>query len=98
MLKVPIIAGASNLSSINGVLSINDDEIFLINAEVNNKDVSSSIGFLQAIIFAFIGGLILNLMPCVFPIISLKILSFVSLGNESKSKIRFHALSFVLVF
>ena len=94
LLKVPIIAGESNLSSINGVLSINDDEIFLINAEVNNKDVLSSIGFLQAIIFAFIGGLILNLMPCVFPIISLKILSFVSLGNESKSKIRFHALSF----
>ena len=94
LLKVPIIAGASNLSSINGVLSINDDEIFLINAEANNKDVLSSISFLQAIIFAFIGGLILNLMPCVFPIISLKILSFVSLGNESKSKIRFHALSF----
>ena len=33
-------------------------------------------------------------MPCVFPIISLKILSFVSLGNESKQKIRLHALSF----
>ena len=94
LLKVPIIPEASNLSSINGVLSINDDEIFLINAEVNNKDVPSSISFLQAIIFAFIGGLILNLMPCVFPIISLKILSFVSLANESKSKIRFHALSF----
>ena len=94
LLKVPIIAGASNLSSINGVLSINDGEIFLINAEVNNKDVQSSISFLQAVIFAFIGGLILNLMPCVFPIISLKILSFVSLGNESKSKIRFHSLSF----
>ena len=94
LLKVPIIAEASNLSSINGVLSINDDEIFLINAEINNKDVQSSISFLQAVIFAFIGGLILNLMPCVFPIISLKILSFVSLGNESKSKIRFHSLSF----
>ena len=94
LLKVPIIPEASNLGSINGVLSINDDEIFLINAEANNKDVLSSISFLQAIIFAFIGGLILNLMPCVFPIISLKILSFVSLGNESKSKIRFHALSF----
>ena len=94
LLKVPIIAGASNLSLINGVLSINDDEIFLINAEINNKDVQSSISFLQAVIFAFIGGLILNLMPCVFPIISLKILSFVSLGNESKSKIRFHSLSF----
>ena len=33
-------------------------------------------------------------MPCVFPIISLKILSFVALGNESSQKIRQHALSF----
>ena len=96
LLKVPIIAEASNLNSIDGVLSINGNKIFLINAEVTNKDVLSSISFLQAIIFAFLGGLILNLMPCVFPIISLKILSFVSLGNESKSKIRFHALSFCL--
>jgi len=96
LLKVPIIAEASNLNSIDGVLSINGNEIFLINTEVTNKDVLSSISFLQAIIFAFLGGLILNLMPCVFPIISLKILSFVSLGNESKSKIRFHALSFCL--
>jgi thiol:disulfide interchange protein len=29
----------------------------------------------QALVFAFIGGLILNLMPCVFPILSLKLLS-----------------------
>ena len=35
-------------------------------------------------------------MPCVFPIISLKILSFVSMGNESSLKIRQHALSFCL--
>ena len=95
LLRVPIINGLSNLNSINGVLSINSDEIFLINSEIiNKKSHSPSITFLQAIIFAFLGGLILNLMPCVFPIISLKILSFVSLGNESKSKIRLHALSF----
>jgi thiol:disulfide interchange protein DsbD len=49
---------------------------------------------LQAIIFAFIGGVILNLMPCVFPIISLKIISFVSMGGSSKSKIRIHSLLF----
>ncbi|MEL6374416.1 MAG: thioredoxin family protein, partial [Pseudomonadota bacterium] len=33
------------------------------------------IGFLAAIAFAFLGGMILNLMPCVLPILSLKILS-----------------------
>jgi thiol:disulfide interchange protein DsbD len=53
-----------------------------------------SMSILQAIIFAFVGGIILNLMPCVFPIISLKILSFVSMGGSSKSKIRTHSLLF----
>jgi len=39
--------------------------------------------------------LILNLMPCVFPVISLKVLSFVSMGGDDNRKIRNHALSFV---
>ena len=34
------------------------------------------IGLLAAIVFAFIGGIILYIMPCVFPILSLKALSF----------------------
>tara|TARA_B100000614_G_scaffold155355_1_gene137598 strand:- start:680 stop:1825 length:1146 start_codon:yes stop_codon:yes gene_type:complete len=33
-------------------------------------------------------------MPCVFPIISLKVLSFISMSNQSPTKIRAHALSF----
>ncbi len=34
------------------------------------------LGFLTAVMFAFFGGVILNAMPCVFPILSLKVLSF----------------------
>ncbi len=33
------------------------------------------IDFFSALFFAFLGGLILNLMPCVFPVLSIKILS-----------------------
>ncbi|MGO9308755.1 MAG: protein-disulfide reductase DsbD family protein [Spirochaetia bacterium] len=33
-------------------------------------------GFLAALLLAFVGGLILNLMPCVLPVISLKVVSF----------------------
>ena len=36
----------------------------------------------QAAFFAFIGGLILNLMPCVFPILSMKALSLVRHAGE----------------
>lgn len=35
-------------------------------------------GLLVVLVFAFLGGLILNLMPCVFPVLSLKALSFAS--------------------
>ena len=44
----------------------------------SGDDASSStgIGLLAAIAFAFLGGIILNVMPCVFPILSLKALSF----------------------
>lgn len=43
----------------------------------------------------FVGGLILNLMPCVFPVIGLKVMSFVKLGGGSRGKIIAHSLSFV---
>ncbi len=44
----------------------------------------------------FLGGLILNLMPCVFPVIGLKIMSFVELGGGSRGKVFAHSLAFVL--
>ncbi|MCJ9428897.1 protein-disulfide reductase DsbD family protein [Kordiimonas marina] len=37
----------------------------------------------QAALFAFLGGLILNLMPCVFPVLSLKAFAFISANNRS---------------
>lgn len=48
----------------------------------------------KILIGAFIGGLILNLMPCVFPVIAIKILHFVKKAGESTVKIRFHGLLF----
>ena len=85
-----------SISLLSGVISIKGDS-YIVKTEIDESSSSSSsseIGFLQAIIFAFVGGLILNLMPCVFPIISLKVLSFVSMSNQSESKVRNHALSF----
>ena len=95
LLKVPLNDSYAEIKKIKGVLSVNNSDVYLVDAEIE-KSTSNSISLIQAILFAFIGGLILNLMPCVFPIISLKILSFVSLGNESTQKIRMHALTFCL--
>ncbi len=43
---------------------------------------------------AFIGGLLLNVMPCVLPVLAIKILSFVQQAGESRSRI--FALNVVL--
>ncbi|HEY2467417.1 MAG TPA: thioredoxin family protein [Terracidiphilus sp.] len=47
-------------------------------------------GLLEAAAFAFLGGLILNLMPCVFPVLFIKGLSLVQSGNEERHKLRVH--------
>jgi len=42
----------------------------------------------------FLGGLILNLMPCVFPVIGLKIMGFVQQAGHDRKKIMLHGLVF----
>jgi len=54
----------------------------------------ASIGFAQALLFAFVGGMILNLMPCVFPILSIKVLGFVQQSGEDNKKAFAHGLTF----
>jgi thiol:disulfide interchange protein/DsbC/DsbD-like thiol-disulfide interchange protein len=48
------------------------------------------------LLFAFIGGLILNLMPCVFPIIGIKIMGFVNQAGENRRTVVLHGLVFTL--
>ncbi len=44
----------------------------------------------------FLGGLILNLMPCVFPVIGLKIMGFVQQAGENRRSIALHGVTFAL--
>ena len=54
----------------------------------------SNISFGKAIIFALLGGLVLNLMPCVFPVLSMKALSLVQLGDKEEGKAKLYGLSY----
>ena len=38
-------------------------------------------------LFGFLGGLLLNLMPCVLPVIGLKILSFVEQSGQDRKRV-----------
>ena len=58
---------------------------------------SADIGVWVAMVLAFVGGLILNLMPCVFPVLSIKILAFVERGGDDDGTIgRRHAMVFTI--
>ena len=81
--------------NISGVLDIDGTGYNVSNSTFKNFN-EEGLSLITALIFALIGGLILNLMPCVFPVISLKVLSFVSMGGSSPRKIRNHALVFTV--
>ena len=47
-----------------------------------------------ALFYGFLGGMILNLMPCVLPVISLKIFGFIKQAGDSRAAILSHGLAF----
>jgi thiol:disulfide interchange protein DsbD len=53
-------------------------------------------GFAAALAFAFLGGLILNLMPCVLPVLSIKVLGFAGAGGRDPGAMRAHGALYAL--
>ncbi len=53
----------------------------------------SSLSLAAALLFAFGGGLLLNLMPCVFPVLSLKVMGFVE-HHDAKRTMRREAIAY----
>ena len=75
------------------------------NGGTSPAPISQAIGGITlwgAVISAFLGGLILNLMPCVFPIISMKALSLTKIAHGEKPAIRreahFYTLGVIAMF
>ena len=53
-------------------------------------------GIFTFLLFGFLGGIILNLMPCVLPVISLKIFGFVQQAGQSRQKIFRSGIAFTI--
>ena len=58
-----------------------------VDAASASTSVSASQSFLKMLVFAFFGGLILNIMPCVFPVIALKIFGFVQQSHDDPRQV-----------
>src|SRR4029079_8799173 len=53
-----------------------------------------SISLVQALLFALLGGLILNLMPCVFPVLAMTAAAFAPLAGHERSAMRRDGLAY----
>jgi thiol:disulfide interchange protein DsbD len=65
-------------------------------ASSNGPGPKSGQGLFQASGLAFVGGLLLNLMPCVFPVLFLKGLALVQSGKEERHRLRVHGLVYAV--
>ena len=57
-------------------------------------DALAGVGLLEALLLALAGGIILNLMPCVFPVIAMKALGLAQKGGAARATIRMHGLAY----
>jgi len=55
---------------------------------------SSITNIVQAILFGILAGFILNFMPCVLPVVSLKIMGFIKLAGQNRSEFLKHGFLF----
>jgi len=81
---------------LSGILSIRDrsgltTDVALRAAPGSVAPEPQAMGLYRILGLAFLGGLILNLMPCVFPILALKV---VGLAGAARDKVRRHAAAY----
>ena len=94
-------------ATLHGVVKLSDEIAYDVTAPVTPGEVAapratapgattSSVTTLTAIGLAFLGGIILNLMPCVFPVLFLKGLALLQSSGQERRHLRSHGLVYTL--
>jgi thiol:disulfide interchange protein DsbD len=78
-----------NTNQLGGVLAA-------ANNAQGNVGGNADMPILTVFLLAMLGGFILNLMPCVFPVLSLKVLSLAAHSNYSQHQQRMHGLAYTV--
>lgn len=65
-----------------------------IDATAGSVAATAAPPLLHALLFAVLGGFILNLMPCVFPILAMKAMGLARLSGHDQREVRWHAASY----
>jgi thiol:disulfide interchange protein DsbD len=102
--RIPLESAPKNLSSLAGLVVFaqqpngDDRAAWQITSAppVSGARSTPAHGIFTFLLFGFLGGLILNLMPCVLPVISLKIFGFVQQAGQSRQKIFRSGIAFTI--
>jgi thiol:disulfide interchange protein/DsbC/DsbD-like thiol-disulfide interchange protein len=102
---------ASLPATIHGLIKLSDTEAYDVTTAIvpgtvpsppadvkkaTNGATPSDTSLWSALGFAFLGGILLNLMPCVFPVLFLKGLALVNTSSQERSHQRVHGLIYTL--
>lgn len=84
---------------LKGVLKLSGGRSYTLDVPVKapaaaRTDSGSGPGLVLAVLLAFAGGIILNLMPCVFPVLFLKAFALLGNAGESTTRQRRHGLAY----
>src|SRR5215469_5168091 len=102
--RIPLESAPKDLSSVAGVVVFtqhpngDDRSAWQITGApaLSASGPAPARGIFTFLLFGFLGGMILNLMPCVLPVISLKIFGFIQQAGQSRQKIFRSGAAFTL--
>jgi thiol:disulfide interchange protein DsbD len=102
--RIPLESAPKNLSSLAGLVvfaqqpNSDDRAAWQITSApaFSASRPAPARGIFTFLLFGFLGGIILNLMPCVLPVISLKIFGFVQQAGQSRQKIFRSGIAFTI--
>jgi thiol:disulfide interchange protein DsbD len=92
----------AQLAQLNGVLLLGDGSAYEIHAPPGALPAGApgtsegALSLLRFVSLAFLGGMILNLMPCVFPVLFIKGLALVESSRHEPKRVRTHGLVYAL--
>ena len=98
--QIPVDSADKNLHQIDGLVvfasrpNADDRQAWEAPETAAVTSAAQSQGLVTLLLFGFVGGAILNLMPCVLPVISLKIFGFIQHAGQSRQKIFRNGLAF----
>jgi thiol:disulfide interchange protein DsbD len=90
---------APALQQIHGLLKLPDGTGYEFTAPITaatSAPPAPEQGLARIALLAFLGGIILNLMPCVFPVLFIKGLALVQSSTEERKHMRLHGLMYTL--